>query len=198
MLSGLFDRLWTPTALYLILALPLYALRHVANNTIAYAALGAWTAYYAQNIVTAVLCERKIDALGGRAPSRRTWTPYNLGMLSDLIWYVSRHRVHEWWWKLFQRPGEESRYTVESIIMVRPGRTLEHRGRWSLMSFGCGVGCAHDLYCGRGGEFVALRIGGRLDGDANIALDRISKLSLPSSSKTMVKVRSSASNGKIF
>ncbi|KAK0922239.1 hypothetical protein LTR91_004913 [Friedmanniomyces endolithicus] len=117
MLLGLFDRLWTPTALYFILALPLCALRHVANNTIAYAALGAWTAYYAQNIVTAVLCERKIDALGGRAPSRRTWTPYNLGMLSDLIWYVSRHRVHEWWWKLFQRPGEESRYTVESIIM---------------------------------------------------------------------------------
>ncbi|TKA83677.1 hypothetical protein B0A55_00297 [Friedmanniomyces simplex] len=118
MLLGLFDRLWTPTALYFILALPIYSLQYVTNSTIAYAGLVAWTAYYIQTIVTAVNYERKIDALGGRAPSRRTWTPYNLGMLFDAIYYFSRHRNHEWWWTLFHKYGNKSLpYTIESVIM---------------------------------------------------------------------------------
>ncbi len=60
----------------------------------------------------------------------------------------------------------------------------------------CVVGRAHDLHCGRGGTVFALRIGDRLDGDADIALDRTSKPYLRPSSQIMVKVRSSGSNGK--
>ncbi|KAK5743488.1 hypothetical protein LTR17_002663 [Elasticomyces elasticus] len=118
MLSSLFDRLWTPTAIYLILALPIYLLRHVANSTLAYGLLLAWTAYYAQVVITSINFERAIDALGKRAPSKRTWSPYNLGTLFGAVWYFQRHRVHEWWWTLFGQNGNKSLpYTIESIIM---------------------------------------------------------------------------------
>jgi hypothetical protein len=118
MLLSLFDRLWTPTAIYLLLTLPIYLLRHVTNNTLAYGILLAWTAYYAQVVITSINFERAIDALGKRAPTKRTWSPYNLGTLLGAVWYFQRHRMHEWWWTLFGQHGNKSLpYTIESIIM---------------------------------------------------------------------------------
>ncbi|KAK3068836.1 hypothetical protein LTR53_013282 [Teratosphaeriaceae sp. CCFEE 6253] len=118
MLLGLFDRLWTPTIIHSALALAIYTLRHVASDRPLYALLLANGAYYAKLAVTAITEEHKIDALGKRAPSRRTWTPWNIGMLFSAVWYFSRHRNHEWWDSMFELWGNKNMpYTVESVII---------------------------------------------------------------------------------
>ncbi|EMC96093.1 hypothetical protein BAUCODRAFT_71913 [Baudoinia panamericana UAMH 10762] len=81
-----------------------------------YGLAAAATIYYTQIVLSAVTLERKLDALGKRAPSRRTWSPWNIGLLFQAIWYFSHHRNHEWWWALFGKCGNKNLpYTVEAI-----------------------------------------------------------------------------------
>lgn len=118
MLSSLFDRVWTPVIIYIALASGAYALRDVANSVLLYGSVAAATFYYAQVFATAVICEYKIDRLGKRAPSNRSWTPWNVGWLCQAIWYFSQHRNHEWWSKMFKENGNPNLpYTVEAIVV---------------------------------------------------------------------------------
>ncbi|USW56173.1 Putative cytochrome P450 [Septoria linicola] len=62
--------------------------------------------------------ERRIRRLGKRATSVRTHTPFNLGMLFQALWYFSKYRNHEFWWKMFEKTGDKKYpYTVESITL---------------------------------------------------------------------------------
>ena len=119
MLANLIDRVWTPTLLLSLSAYTVHSLRHLAPQPIfAQAVLAALAIYYASLFVSAVQNERKIDALGLRAPSRRTYTPFNIGMLFEAIWYVVHHRNYEWWLSIFAKSGNKSLpYTIESVTV---------------------------------------------------------------------------------
>lgn len=117
MLLNLIDRVWTPTLLCTGLAFAIIAAsRTVVPPTVSYGLLAANALYYFSVFVSAFNCERRIDALGKHAPSKRTWTPYNLLLLYNAVWYVVRHRNHEWWWDIFRSSGNPKRpWTVEAI-----------------------------------------------------------------------------------
>lgn len=122
MLSTLLDRIWTTTALYALATFVLYTFRYLSPlPIIPYALIAAYTVYYAQQLTTAVSYERKIDTLGSRAPVRRTWTPSNLGLLFEAMYYFSRNRNHEWWWGMFDKCGSKERgpaWTCEAITVA--------------------------------------------------------------------------------
>jgi len=119
MLATLFDRLWTPTLLYALSVYTINSLQHLAPQPIfAYALLAACTIYYAQLAVVAIYSERKIAALGSHAPSRRTWTPWNLNLLFTAIWYVVHHRNYDWWLGHFAKAGNKKLpWTVEAVAV---------------------------------------------------------------------------------
>lgn len=95
MLPTLLDRLWTPTALYALAATALLHAALPAHARVAYALLAAATAWYGRVLVRAVGHERTVDGRGGRAPVKRTWTPFNLYTLGEAVYYFSRHR-NQW------------------------------------------------------------------------------------------------------
>jgi hypothetical protein len=116
MLLDLIDRVFTSTFLYCVFGYVVYTSRHVTNELVAYGFLAVGALYIAQLWVVASGYERRLDALGGRAPGKRTWTPWNIGLLFEAIFYFSQHRNHEFWWKLFKKIGNPKLpYTVESI-----------------------------------------------------------------------------------
>ncbi|KAK4548901.1 hypothetical protein LTR36_008674 [Oleoguttula mirabilis] len=118
MLRSLIDRIWTPTVLYLAFAFAIYSARNVAHHILSYGLLAAASLYYAQLLASAVARENKIDKLGKRAPAERTWSPWNVAVLFQAIWYFTHYRNHEWWWGLFERNGHKSLpYTVEAILV---------------------------------------------------------------------------------
>jgi hypothetical protein len=116
MLVHLADRVFTSTFLYLILGYVVYSYRYVTNGIVAYGFLAAGAAYITQVWVLAINYERTLDRLGARAPTKRTWSPWNIGLLFEAIFYFAQHRNHEFWWKLFKQCGNSRwPYTVESI-----------------------------------------------------------------------------------
>ena len=118
MLSALIDRTWTPSALYAIFVAILYTLRHLTNPTVFFGLLVGSSVYIAQIVVGAIYQEYKVDRLGKRAPINRTWTPWNLGLLGNVVWHVVRHRMHEFWWNMFEKRGNPALpWTLESNIM---------------------------------------------------------------------------------
>lgn len=110
------DRVWTPTVVLLPAAIGVWYLRHL-NTSLGYGLLVALTAYWANVLVRAYINERKIDALGGRAASIRSFTPWNVYMLYDAIVHFDSHRTHEWWWKCFKQGNPKNPYTVEAIVV---------------------------------------------------------------------------------
>ncbi|KAK5119461.1 hypothetical protein LTR85_007561 [Meristemomyces frigidus] len=118
MLRTLIDRVWTPTVLYLAFAFTTYSLRHLAHTIIAYGLFAAASVYYIQLLNSAIVREQKIDKLGKRAGSARTWSPWNLAVLFRAIWYFKQNRNHEWWWSMFEKSGNKNLpYTVEAIMV---------------------------------------------------------------------------------
>ncbi|KAK5115778.1 hypothetical protein LTR62_000867 [Meristemomyces frigidus] len=117
MLRYLVDRLWTPTLLCTLASFTIYSLRNISPRLVTYSLLALVAVYYGQLLTTAVSRELQLSRLGKRAASRRTFTPYNFGMLFEAIYYVLQHRNHEFWWKLFEKSGNATRpWTVESIV----------------------------------------------------------------------------------
>ena len=118
MLLSLFDRIWTPTLVYLALTYTSYSLHHIIPSVLTYSVVVAATFYWGQLVINATVNEYKIDALGKRAPAVRTWTPWNLALLFRAIWYFMNYRNHEWWWDLYETHGNKNNpYTVEAITV---------------------------------------------------------------------------------
>lgn len=118
MLLNFIDRVWTPTVVYGGLA---YAIHHFSkppHNTALYLILGALAIYYLNLLAVAANREIKLDRLGKRAPSRRTWTPWNILLLFQAIYLFSKHRNHEWWWRNFTETGNKNLpYTLEATTV---------------------------------------------------------------------------------
>lgn len=119
MLLYLLDRVGTPTCVFGVLAWGSWQLREHINLSLAYGILAVATLWYCNLVFTAVSREAKLARLGARAPSVRTWTPYNLGFIYNAVWYMLRHRNHEFWASLFSRTrkDESKNFTIESIMM---------------------------------------------------------------------------------
>ena len=118
MFSALVDRIWAPVVCYIALASGIWKAKDIIPSTLAYGLLGVTTVYYAQNIISAISVERRLDALGKRAPRVVDYTPFGLGTLFRAIWYFSHYRNHEFWWKIFLESGNpKNPYTVESITV---------------------------------------------------------------------------------
>lgn len=119
MFLNLFDRLWTPSILYLLfISSLLYPLRNTIHPIITSGALTAATGYYLLIACTAVFREYKIDRLGKRAPSYRSWTPFNLKFIWTAIYYFAHHRNDEWWFNNFRTIGNKKNpYTIEAITV---------------------------------------------------------------------------------
>ena len=109
------DRVWTPTALYALSTYTLTSLLPTFHSpTPIYAALLASTAYYLTLLHRAYAHEQLVRSLGAHAPSKRTWTPFNIGLIVQAFWYFSHHRNHELWWGFFRKAR---RWTVEADVL---------------------------------------------------------------------------------
>lgn len=118
MLLNFIDRVWTPTVLCAGLIYVLYRLQDVANPILIAGFSAATTVYYLNLLITAATREIQLDRLGKRAPSHRTWTPWNVKMLIQAVYLFSRNRNHEWWWAKFEKNGNKNLpYTVEAITV---------------------------------------------------------------------------------
>lgn len=113
MLTEILDRVWTPTVLYALFAYAIWSARFI-NEKICLGLLAASTVYYASLVFKAVKHDRLIHRLGNRAPVKRTYYPFGLGLLFEAVWYFSHHRNHEFWWGFF---GKYKSYTVESEVL---------------------------------------------------------------------------------
>ncbi|RMY46362.1 hypothetical protein D0865_09331 [Hortaea werneckii] len=118
MILNFIDRIWTPTLLYGSIAYAILKFAGDAHPTIPYGVVGVIAIYYLNLFVTAAVREIQLDQLGKRAPSRRTWTPWNVQLLFHALYLFSKNRNHEWWWGNFRTSGNKNLpYTVEAITV---------------------------------------------------------------------------------
>lgn len=118
MLATFLDRVYTPSILYpTLLWLIYHFLAPIAPPILVFGLLAPITAYWLSLIVTAYNNERKIDARGLHAPSYRTWSPWNVGMLFEAIYYFMQHRNHEWWLQVLGHGNPNMPHTTEAIAM---------------------------------------------------------------------------------
>jgi hypothetical protein len=119
MLLYLIDRVGTPTFIFGVVAWGLWQLREVTYLSLAYGIIAIVSVWYLNLLVKAISQEARLARLGARAPSWRSWTPYNLGFVYNAVWHMKRHRNHEFWWSIFDkaRKGENSQWTSEAITM---------------------------------------------------------------------------------
>lgn len=116
MLSALIlDRLATPTFLWAGLAYGAWCLKDF-NEKLSVGGLVLVTVWYLIGAAQAVSQESRIDSKGLRAPILRTFTPWNLGVLFQAVWYFLHHRNHEFWDKIFKQGNPNLPYTLESIF----------------------------------------------------------------------------------
>lgn len=131
LLLYLYDRLFWLTISHALLAhltynlLPLAGASPLLSHILTFAVLGTYLVKTLDHLDR----ERRIRQLGKRATSLRTHTPFNIGVLLQVLWYLSKHRTHEYWWKMFgKRPGggggnmggengKKFPYTVETITI---------------------------------------------------------------------------------
>ncbi|KAF2770368.1 putative P450 monooxygenase [Teratosphaeria nubilosa] len=115
MLVNFIDRVWTPVLLCAGITFTIHAAQHALPPLVQYGLAAVNFVYLAHCLVTAAVSERKIDRLGKRAPTYRTATPWNLGMLWEGVYYALTHRNHEFWWKAFKSANPNIPYTVEVV-----------------------------------------------------------------------------------
>ncbi|KAI7094007.1 hypothetical protein KC343_g20983, partial [Hortaea werneckii] len=108
MILNFLDRIWTPTLLYGSIAYAILRFAGDAHPTIPYGVVGVIAIYYLNLFVTAAVREIQLDQLGKRAPSRRTWTPWNVQLLFHALYLFSKNRNHEWWWNNFKTSGNKN------------------------------------------------------------------------------------------
>ncbi|KAK4498135.1 hypothetical protein PRZ48_010791 [Zasmidium cellare] len=118
MLRSFLDRIFPLTLLYgLLTYLSLQAQHYTTplTSTLLFALLTIWYLLKLHHHLTQVL---RIASLGKSAPIVRTYTPFNIGFLIQALWYFSKHRNHELWWKLFRTVANPKRpYTVEAVTV---------------------------------------------------------------------------------
>lgn len=119
MLLYLFDRVGAPTFIWGTVALGVWQLRDIAHLSLVYGLIAVVSLWYFNALATAISREAKLARLGARAPSYRTWTPFNLGLIYSAVWHMLRHRNHEFWWSIFEKAkkGENSQWTAEAITL---------------------------------------------------------------------------------
>lgn len=111
------DRLFWLTALYSAISYGVWQSRSLLTQKIALALVLVATFLYVKKAVHHLDQERRIRNLGKRAPSVRTYWPFNLGVMFQALWYFSHHKNHEFWWKLFSRGNPNRPYTVEAVTL---------------------------------------------------------------------------------
>ena len=119
MLLYLIDRVGAQTCIFGAVAWASWQLRELTHLSIAYGIIAIASLWYLNLLVTAIARESKLARLGARAPSVRTWTPYNLLFIYHAVWHMLRHRNHEFWWSIFDdaRTGKSSQWTAEAIVV---------------------------------------------------------------------------------
>lgn len=121
MLLYVFDRVGTPTAAFALASWTTWQARDYAPQSIVYGILAVLSVFYLKTFATAVSRETQLAKLGARAPSYRTWTPWNLGFIYNAVWHMLRHRNHEFWWHIFTKvrgaSSSGSQWTVETVTM---------------------------------------------------------------------------------
>lgn len=119
MLFYLFDRVSAPTCVFGLVAWGAWQLRELTHLSLAYGIIAVVSVWYFKALFTAISREAQLARLGARAPSVRTWSPHNLGLIYNAVWHMLRHRNHEFWWSIFEgaSKGTNSRWTAETITM---------------------------------------------------------------------------------
>ncbi|WPH00165.1 putative cytochrome 52A4 [Acrodontium crateriforme] len=120
MFTHFLDRTLWPAITYCSFAAGVnYVINHFVSNaylTYVYAVLALATFLFVRTFVRAVISEYKLDRLGGRAPSRRSLTPFNVNGLIEAIRYFSNNKNAEWWEMIMSRNANKHRpFTVETI-----------------------------------------------------------------------------------
>lgn len=121
MLLYILDRVGTPTSVFALAAWITWQARDYTNLSIVYGILAVLSVFYLRTLVAAISRETKLAALGARAPSYRSWTPWNLMFIYNAVWHMLRHRNHEFWWGMFAKvrgmTASGSQWTLETITM---------------------------------------------------------------------------------
>lgn len=68
MFSAIVDRTWAPSLFYLVFISIIWSVKYLIPISLTYGILLLATLYHGQKIIYAISIERKLDALGGRAP----------------------------------------------------------------------------------------------------------------------------------
>ena len=114
------DRVGSPSVVYAGLAYALLQARSLTHAYIIYALLAGLSAWYLNVIVVALDRETRLHRLGARAPSLRTWTPFNIGFIARAVYLVVKHRSHEFWWANFAQISQgkkKSLWTAETVTL---------------------------------------------------------------------------------
>jgi len=118
MLLYLIDRVGAPTCIFGAVAWGSWQLRELTHLSLAYGIIALVSLWYFKLLITAISRETRLARLGARAPSVRTWTPFNLGFIYNAVWHMLRHRNHEFWWKIFEKTNKGgSQWTAETITI---------------------------------------------------------------------------------
>lgn len=120
MLLHLYDRLFSHTVLTLLTTYTFSFLRRseLLSPFLSHAFTFGFVALYLTRVLFHFDQERRIRAKGKHAPVVRTYTPFNIGVLFQALWYVSQDRYHDYWSTMFRTAGTKSnRYTAESTAI---------------------------------------------------------------------------------
>ncbi|KAF2457593.1 cytochrome P450 alkane hydroxylase-like protein [Lineolata rhizophorae] len=75
--------------------------------------LVAWAAI--SKVVAVFLTARKVRQLGHQAAIRRTWLPFSIDIIAEVIYYALNNRNYEFWCDMFRRYGNPAApHTVEA------------------------------------------------------------------------------------
>jgi hypothetical protein len=114
------DRIGSPSVVYAAVSFALWKARSLTQDFIIYALLAGVSAWYLNSLFLAINKETRLRRLGARAPSVRTWTPFNLGFIVNAVFLVVKHRSHEFWWNNFAKisKGKKTQFwTAETITL---------------------------------------------------------------------------------
>lgn len=115
------DRVGTPTVTYLLFAASVWHYKQHLPQYLTYALLLLSTVWIVNLNVTHFDRERRISALGARAPRIRIGGPGNCGFIILAIYHFVKHRAHDFWINNFKtagsKIGKDNAWTFESITM---------------------------------------------------------------------------------
>lgn len=118
MLRYIADRALTQTLLYSLAVYISWQCRHSRYANWIYSVLAILTYVYGGFVIRVILKERKIYLTGGHAAIRRSWMPFQIGLLLDAIRHLRSHTNLDFWQDIFDSYGNQfNPYTVEAMPM---------------------------------------------------------------------------------